>query len=265
MTLQPDSRLIVLGSGNTGVADNNFEIARYLSNGSLDPTFGGSGNGKNTINFGSDDRGLAVALGSNYIMTSGISGNTNLALARLINADVALPVTLSSFTAIRENNSVLLKWQTLNEQDAVAFEVERSADGSHFAKIGTVQASRNSQTSHDYSITDAQPLSSVNYYRLRVVNANGSKQNSGIVIVRFGSKFVLQVFPNPVHETLFFQLNGNSGNKNIVISDVSGRMVRSIQIHSAANSISTSIDISSWQNGIYYIRLNDETVKIIKQ
>jgi len=97
------------------------------------------------------------------------------------------------------------------------------------------------------------------------VNANGSWHNSGIVIVRYGSKFVLQVFPNPVHGILFLQLNGNTGNSKIVISDVSGRIVKSMQIHSAGNSISTSIDISSWQNGIYYIRMNGEAVKIIKQ
>jgi len=266
--MQSDTRIILFGmkGSGPGITDNDFAIARYLSNGLLDPSFGGSSNGTNTVDFGSDDRGYSVALGSNYIMTSGISSlGVDLALARLVNTDVALPVTLSTFTATRQSNSVVLNWQTVNEQDAETFVVERSSDGIRFNSIGSVQASHNSQTTHNYSLLDGQPLSSVNFYRLRIVNTNGSFNYSEIVVVRFNSKSVLQAFPNPVRGILHLQVNSTAGNSELVISDVSGRIVNRMQIRSTGNSMSASIDMSKYQNGIYFIHFNEETIKIIKQ
>lgn len=42
ITLQPDGKIIVAGSANVGTGDA-FSLARYLSNGSLDTSFGGDG------------------------------------------------------------------------------------------------------------------------------------------------------------------------------------------------------------------------------
>ncbi len=269
LALQSDTKIILFGSRNSGLGmtDNNFVIARYLSNGALDPTFGGSSTGTNIIDFGSDDRGYSVALGPNYIMTSGISGLGNsLALARLTNNVVVLPVTFSLFTATKQNTSVLLNWNTQQEQDVVAFEVQKSSDGNHFNSIGVVPSSGNNQITHQYSLIDGQPFHSVNFYRLKVIQANGTYHYSGIVVVRWENRSALQAFPNPVHDVLYLQVSASGvrrGN-DIVISDVTGRLIKRIPVRSTGLSLSTSIDMSALQNGIYFINIQGDTIKIIK-
>jgi uncharacterized delta-60 repeat protein len=69
-------KIVAVGSG----ADN-FAIARYNPNGSLDPTF--SGNGKQTTDFGADDVAYALALQPNGKIVAVGSGG-DFALARYL-------------------------------------------------------------------------------------------------------------------------------------------------------------------------------------
>ena len=47
-----------------------------------------------------------------------------------------LPVTLTSFSATKNNNSIALKWTTEKETDLKKYDVERSVDGINFFTIG---------------------------------------------------------------------------------------------------------------------------------
>ena len=84
-----------------------------------------------------------------------------------------LPVELVRFDAKCDKGRAMLSWTTGSEVNSDRFEVERSADGSLFEVIGTLAAAGNSQSPIDYSFEDERPLS-INYYRLRQVDADGS-------------------------------------------------------------------------------------------
>jgi uncharacterized delta-60 repeat protein len=64
LALQPDGKIVVSGSSGIavggGIEDNTFVLARYRSNGILDPSFGV--NGKVTTKFGCDSGETATAL-----------------------------------------------------------------------------------------------------------------------------------------------------------------------------------------------------------
>jgi len=60
VALQADGKIVVVGNGDV---DDDFALARYNPNGSLDPSF--SGNGKQTTDFGGPDAAHAVALQAN--------------------------------------------------------------------------------------------------------------------------------------------------------------------------------------------------------
>jgi uncharacterized delta-60 repeat protein len=84
LVIQPDGRIVVIGS--TGYAGGrDFALVRYLSNGSLDTTFGVGG--KLTTDFGGeDDVGTALAIQENgRIIAAGWTfdgGDKDFALAR---------------------------------------------------------------------------------------------------------------------------------------------------------------------------------------
>ena len=86
--LQPDGKIVVVGSGFGG-SSQDFMLARYNPNGSLDTTF--SGDGKQTTDFGTPEVGVAddahaVAIESGgKIVVAGSTGTltaSNFALAR---------------------------------------------------------------------------------------------------------------------------------------------------------------------------------------
>jgi uncharacterized delta-60 repeat protein len=94
IVLQPDGKIIVAGVSSNG-ADNDFALARYGPDGTLDTGFGG-GDGLVTTPLAGDDVGLSVALQSNGMIVVGgytdsvaFPGNAKFALARY-QADGAL-------------------------------------------------------------------------------------------------------------------------------------------------------------------------------
>jgi uncharacterized delta-60 repeat protein len=80
LALQPDGKILVAGLTNTGV-DFDFALARYDSNGSLDPTFG-SGGKVNTDFFNSSDICYGIAIQPDGKIVAAGTMSDNFALAR---------------------------------------------------------------------------------------------------------------------------------------------------------------------------------------
>lgn len=87
VALQPDGKIVVAGASDVG-ASNDFALARYNTDGSLDTTFGFNGDGLVTTEFfGFQDYGQSVAVdGSGNIVVAGqaygANGIRTFALAR---------------------------------------------------------------------------------------------------------------------------------------------------------------------------------------
>ena len=84
VAIQPDQKIVVAGfSGTPGAFNDDFAVARYRTNGSLDQTGGFGVDGKLTTDFaGGSDFGYAVALQTDgKILVAGQSGN-DFAVAR---------------------------------------------------------------------------------------------------------------------------------------------------------------------------------------
>lgn len=84
-----------------------------------------------------------------------------------------LPVKLISFTAEKQGSTALLQWQV---DGAKKFEVERSADGTHFTAIAKLSS---------FSVYDLWPLQGFNFYRLKMIEDDGSFSYSPIARVQF--------------------------------------------------------------------------------
>src|SRR5450432_3409084 len=61
-----------------------------------------------------------------------------------------LLVKITNFTARKKDKAVVLNWQTANEINNKGFEVQRSADGTSWTKIGFVNSSINSSIEENY-------------------------------------------------------------------------------------------------------------------
>ena len=118
-----------------------------------------------------------------------------------IAANIALPVTLSGFKGEYRNGVTQLSWATASEQVSDRFEIERSIDARTFAIIGSVKAQGNITTGATYNFTDREPLTGKSYYRLKLVDRDGTYTYSEIITVTtLDAGQVLSVSPNPTRD-----------------------------------------------------------------
>jgi hypothetical protein len=167
----------------------------------------------------------------------------------------ALPLTLLSFTAQKENSSVKLNWQTSNEINTKYFNVERSIDGIHFTGIGQVNVQTTSIPIKDYGFNDPDFPSGRLYYRLKMIDINGAFTYSPVVRINNTAGIVFNIYPNPANNITTIELPAGIG-KNISINvlNAMGQLVKQ-SLQKSAPQI--QLDISGLSNGIYNVNITD--------
>ena len=176
-----------------------------------------------------------------------------------------LPVSLLSYSAVVvPGGKVKLSWQTGYENNIGNFIIEKSSDGLHFSRAGSIAANGNTSIATSYGFVDAAPLQGINYYRLSEVDKNGAVKQLGVKTVTMFNKFGRAVlFPNPItngHLTLNSEPSAN-GENIYLISDMSGRILHKGTI----TSTQQLIDVSRLAAGNYTLTLSDgEVIKWVK-
>jgi hypothetical protein len=175
-------------------------------------------------------------------------GATSLdAWNNLIVAGAPLPVRLTSFNAAEEGLSTKIIWNTAEENGITSYVVEKSTDGRTFTAIGTVKAT-NQKT---YGFTDAQSTSENSYYRLKMVEMDGSYKLSYIVSLKSKVSLTITTSPNPVKNALMIQHPKVATDGHIQIVSANGQMLKDIRL--AANAVISNVDMSGFTSGLYHI------------
>lgn len=174
-------------------------------------------------------------------------------------AGFPLPITFLDFKAVglTESHTSELSWQTTFESSVNHFDIQRSIDGTTWQKIGTVIAKNNHSEKSNYHFTDVQPLIK-NYYRLQVVDMNGQIFFSPIRVVNIGNKedIKFSIYPNPTNGN--FIISGSPG-EVFTICDFTGKIVKT----EILKSDKTAINFSHMKEGIYFVRLGNQNLKLI--
>ena len=119
-----------------------------------------------------------------------------------ISSGSPLPVELTRFDAAAKGQNVNVSWATASEKNNDHFDVQRSATGSSYETIGSVQGQGNSTSAHDYAFVDSRPLAGLSYYRLRQVDTDGSSDFSPVATVQSAAGQKAIAFPNPSTGTI---------------------------------------------------------------
>ena len=172
-------------------------------------------------------------------------------------SEFPLPIGLVSFAGSLVNNTGLLKWLTASEVNAQEFVIEKGQNGRDFLAIGRVPA-KNTFSPNSYQFEDFKLLDGLNYYRLRMVDKDGSFKYSKVVVIRVDKNFIvgLSIFPNPVLSTVTVSHPKARAGAFIQIMSVDGRVIRQYAV--AKNAVQTSIDASELMGGNYLVNyIND--------
>ncbi|UXX79704.1 T9SS type A sorting domain-containing protein [Reichenbachiella carrageenanivorans] len=157
-----------------------------------------------------------------------------------------LPVTLLSFDVYENKNDTKLKWVTASEINSSHFEIEQSKNGKDFQKIGYVASHQNTNQQKTYTWVDQANFEKT-YYRLKMVDLDGSYEYSKTVSTLGVLANQLTLFPNPVSDLLTVSTSNEV--KQIEILDSMGRSI-------LENYNQKTIDVGTLLPGLYLIRVS---------
>jgi hypothetical protein len=191
------------------------------------------------------DKALFVAVTSPSI--------PNEVYTRLDNICTPLPVIFKSFTAVRNLNNVLLKWEISSEQNNKGFIIERNISGT-WQEVGFVASlanSGNSDISLNYIYNDVNLVKAITQYRIRQVDFdNQSKYSNVVAVIGATQSGKIVVYPNPSagKVNVAFEMAGVV--RDISLTDLMGRVIKQWR-----GVTDNNLRIDNLNSGIYNLRV----------
>jgi hypothetical protein len=202
--------------------------------------------GSNWLNLG----GAGSGSGSGNITSGSFTSFSDFVLAT--NNNIILPLKWISFIVTMKNNMAELKWQTAEETNTDHFNIEKSADGLSWEKIGIVNSNNNSVNT--YLFTD-NPIASKTYYRIKSIDRDGRASYSRVVSFSMNMTGTIAMTGNPVKPGIVEVSVSNTAllqkeKVQVKIFDMSGYLVFSKQ---AKPATSMQFDGSRLRQGNYIL------------
>ncbi|MGK0389886.1 MAG: hypothetical protein ACI94Y_002631, partial [Maribacter sp.] len=122
--------------------------------------------------------------------------------------------------------------------------------------VGVVSAAGNSADAITYSFTDENPVTGINYYRLKMVDLDETYEYSEIIQIKRTGQSTIKAFPNPFSKDISIQLTAlESGLTQFMVFDITGKqvMAQELEIQSGVSNI--DLKLSSLIEGTYIIKV----------
>lgn len=146
------------------------------------------------------------------------------------NCSDVLPIQLLDFYGEAVENNIELHWRVANEDNVHHYLIEKSIDGQTFYTMAEIPsiADKAGAMNLSYNAIDYLPNRAINYYRLVNYDRDGSFQKSKVLAVVFTSKESNEIKVSYQNGEVWVQLSGIAINRNISVSDLSGRLITHI-------------------------------------
>ncbi len=175
-----------------------------------------------------------------------------------------LPVKLISFEASLINNRAVLNWEVASQIGFKGFEIQESKEGNSFINLSAVKSNSNA-SGGKYIYQSTEPIVTKEYFRLKLVDNDGSVKYSSVVIVNVKGAIngKLGLYPNPATTNLSLSFLKAIAGATIKITNVEGSLllVKRIQI----GSTEASMDITKLPASLYFISYENNGVRSISK
>lgn len=183
----------------------------------------------------------------------------------------ALPVKPGSFTARKQQQTVLLNWTGFQDQNSSIYIVQRSSDGTLYDSIGVREAVRTTSVAASYLFTDQAPLTGTNFYRLKQPEPDGNFLYSGVQKVVMDKELsYFYIIGNPVQTSLQVKIQLPKTQKlAIQVRDMKGHLLVNQEHIAREGSSLYTIPVDFLATGAYLlsVKANDlsSTKTFLKQ
>ncbi len=178
-----------------------------------------------------------------------------------VNLDNTLPVDLVKFSGYASRRSAILNWEIDNPENVFGYEIEhaRYAPNRGISQWDSIGFVAHFDQKNFYEFLHRKPNLSENYYRLRMVDFDGTNTFSPIIQIDFSNleKEEISFFPNPTFGHSFhLELNTVASDLvTIKIVDRVGRNWTNIILYSDGNRQILPIDVAHYPPGIYFAKI----------
>jgi hypothetical protein len=170
----------------------------------------------------------------------------------------ALPVTVTSITAVAKEGNNLVQWSVANESGIKQYQVEKSKDANSFSQVAVINAANNG--TGNYAATDKNVISGANYYRVKIISVDGKETYTKVVkVVNEKQHPAISIYPNPItNEVIHLQLtNQPAGIYKIKLYNSVGQVLLSKSIAHVEGNSEETINCANLPKGIYQLKVNE--------
>jgi hypothetical protein len=186
-----------------------------------------------------------------------MTGITQFSPFAIGSGSTVLVAELMGFKAISHKSTVDLLWETASEKEMSHFDIEQSTDGLTFSKIGETKAVNKANNYIFPNLSPPSGAGGLTYFRLKIVNSDGSFTYSKVLSVAFGKDLTVKAFPNPVQNELSIDVFSASKQLEIEVIDVLGRSIYLKKGIYTEGSKLLTINTLEWLSGIYFLKVSD--------
>ena len=256
-----------------GLADDDVTLT------GLDTDGDGLDNKFDSLNSVTNIKGTSYRMGNGGTFTGDASPGSRTTVQRTVikqtNRDwrfvgVVLPVQFLSFTGVDDNGQGLLRCTSITDKAVDRFEIERRIDNSNFIKTATVSENVILHVEQNFTATDdiTNLNSELFYYRLKVIDKNGSVQYSQVLAVRKNiAQTEISIVPNPANDYVDIKCYSKKDAEVVVwLIDPAGRIVLNNTFKAVKGNNSFNLNnLHQYSNGIYNLKIMINTEISIKK
>ncbi len=173
-----------------------------------------------------------------------------------------LPATVTDFKVLPAGNNAAISWKSLTETNVGHYDVQRSSDGIHFTTVTSIKPAINNGNSASYSYTDHLATGGTYFYRISIVNKDGSAVSTDYVNITFNGNNKMLIYPTVLKagQPLYVK-TATAGAFTIAVYDVQGRVLK--QERKTSDGI-TTINTAGLAAGTYAVKVTTESGSILQ-
>lgn len=174
-----------------------------------------------------------------------------------------LPVSLLSFTGTRQTGYNELEWQITATQNTERFIIEYSGNSIGWQEAGAVTA-QSQQGNQVYNFRHYTNITGKLYYRLRIVDNNGSYKYSQVIVINSNDSGSIKIYPTVITDNQL-KIVSEKQLTGIRIMDANGRIVMSKPMNRQQGYI--TVPLPALSSGAYWVQVltdvGNEVVKVV--